>query len=291
MTRLKDWWAQGRRVAIDGQNFFVNDQGTGPCIVFLHGFPTSSHDWSDVTADLARDHRCVSFDYLGYGASDKPEDADYSSIEQTSRTVALLRHIGVDRAIIVSHDLGGILLQQLLHESSAGALDLIIEHAIFSNSSVYPDLYRPTPAQLALVDPAHGKLLARNINRTALEASLAAMFPEHPPDADRVDDFWAAISTNDGQLLWPEQLVYMAERAQSGGAWVEAMRRTQTPLGFIYGLSDEISGAQILSHAQTDLPSARCIGLPGLGHYPHVEAPAEFIGALREIIRHPVHPL
>ena len=76
MTRLEQWWAGGSFVEIGGHRYFTRVAGEGETLVFLHGFPTSSHDWADVFLDLAHDHRCITFDYLGYGASDKPADAD-----------------------------------------------------------------------------------------------------------------------------------------------------------------------------------------------------------------------
>jgi pimeloyl-ACP methyl ester carboxylesterase len=284
MSRLREWWAEGLFIEVEGHQIFTRVRGAGPTLVFLHGFPTSSHDWAEVIADFAADFRCVTFDYLGYGASDKPQNTDYSSILQTDRALMILRSLGVTKATVIAHDLGGILLQQLLHRAQHGEASLEIEQAIFANSSVYPKLYRPTPTQLALVDPAKGKLLARQITQASLAALLTAMFPAHPPTSDRIDDLWAAISRNDGQHLWPEQLVYMAERAALGEAWVDAMRQTKTTLGFIYGLADPISGAHIIAEAEADLPDARCIGLAGLGHYPQIESAQEFSAALRQLL-------
>lgn len=285
MSRLQEWWAKGRYVQIDGHNIFTRVTGTGPTLVFLHGFPTSSHDWAEVIADLALDYRCVTFDYLGYGASDKPRNVGYSSMVQTDRALAVLPSLDVSSATIIGHDLGGILLQQILHRSLHGNLPFAIERAIFANSSVYPKLYRPTPTQTALADPVHGRDLARKVTRETLTASFAAIFPAHPPGPDRMEDLWAAISRDDGQHLWPDHLVYMAERAERGADWVDAMRGTRTPLGFVYGLADPISGAQIVAEVEKDLPSARCIGLPNLGHYPQIESASEFGSALRRLLQ------
>jgi pimeloyl-ACP methyl ester carboxylesterase len=290
MIRLEDWWSEGRFVPLDGHRIYTRDQGTGPTLVFLHGFPSSSHDWAPVISDLASDYRCVTFDYLGYGASDKPADADYSSIQQTTRALRVLESLGVEQARFVAHDLGGILLQQILYRAAEGTADIAIAQAVFANSSVFAELYRPTPMQLALVDPAQGKALARQISRETLLASLATLFPSHPPTAEVLEDLWTAISRGDGQHLWPEHLVYMAERAEQGGGWVDAMRSAGYPVGFIYGLADPISGEQILARAQHELPTARCVGLPGLGHYPQVEGPAAFTQALRDVLARPVRP-
>tara|TARA_R110001606_G_C15391855_1_gene651680 strand:+ start:25 stop:456 length:432 start_codon:yes stop_codon:yes gene_type:complete len=131
------------------------------------------------------------------------------------------------------------------------------------------------------VDPEQGRQIAQQINQPMLEAALTAMFPTHVPAPERIGDLWKAISRNDGQLLWPDHLVYMRERAEQGRLLVEAMHSTSSGLSFIYGLSDGISGAHILARAEADLPEAECIGLAGLGHYPQVEAPTDYIRALR----------
>ena len=284
MIDLNEWWDSGEFIDVEGHRIFARVQGEGPTLVFLHGFPTSSHDWAGVIAELASDHRCVTFDHLGYGASDKPVDANYSSILQTDRALAVLRRLSVKTATVIGHDFGGILLQQYLHRASRGPIGLTIERAVFSNSSVYPDLYRPTPTQVALVDSAQGKMLARQISREMLMASTGSMFPSYSPTPEQVEGMWNSIARENGQHLWPEQLVYMAERAEHGHEWVQAMHQTATPLGFIYGLADPISGAQILARAEVELPRANCVGLEGLGHYPQVESPHAFAEALRAML-------
>ena len=49
---------------------FCRVEGDGPWLTLLHGFPTSSWDWSRVAPDLARSHRLLGFDFLGFGDSD-----------------------------------------------------------------------------------------------------------------------------------------------------------------------------------------------------------------------------
>ncbi len=284
MTTLAEWWTRGAILDLDAHRISTHVQGDGPTLVFLHGFPTSSHDWAEVIADLSRDFRCVTFDYLGYGASDKPSDADYSSMVQTHRALAILEKLGVRSATVVGHDLGGILLQQLLQLSANKSSRLTVDHAVFINSSVYADLYRPTPAQLALADPLHGPAIAAQLSRSTLEASLAPLFPGHPLSEARADELWEAITLQDGQLLWPQQLIYMAERTAHGAAWEDALHATSARLSFIYGLADPISGAQVLGRVATDLPKASRVGLPGLGHFPQVEAAFDVVRALRSVL-------
>ena len=86
-----------------------------PTIVILHGFPGSTFDWRHVVDDLAADHRVVGHDFVGFGLSDKPVDADYSLFTQADRTERVLQALDVERAVIVAHDVGDTVAAELLH--------------------------------------------------------------------------------------------------------------------------------------------------------------------------------
>ncbi|MDI4234101.1 alpha/beta hydrolase [Bradyrhizobium sp. Arg237L] len=284
MTRLAEWWSGGSTIEVDGHAIFTQVEGSGPTVVFLHGFPTSSHDWAGVIASLRDCYRCVTFDYLGYGASEKPTDADYSALLQTDRALAILASLGVTEADVVAHDLGGILLQDILHRQFGGRLELGLRQAIFMNSSVYAGLYRPSPAQLALADPVQGPMIAQSISRTTLEDAMAPLFPSRQLAAPELDDMWDAIRRANGQLLWPQHLVYMAERSRLSRQWEATLSRTSIKLGFVYGAADPISGGAIIERASAELPNARVTALADLGHFPQLERPDEVADALAELL-------
>ncbi|WP_454631049.1 alpha/beta fold hydrolase [Bradyrhizobium cenepequi] len=284
MTRLAEWWDGGSTVEVDGHAIFTRVEGSGRAVVFLHGFPTSSHDWAGVIARLRDRYRCVTFDYLGYGASEKPGNADYSALIQTDRALAILATLGVTEADIVAHDLGGILLQDMLHRQLESRQELGPRQAIFMNSSVYAELYRPSPTQLALADPVQGPIIARSLSRATFEGAMAPLFPSRRLAASELDDMWDAIRREDGQLLWPQHLVYMAERSRLSPQWEAALSQTSVKLGFVYGAADPISGSAILERASAKLPNARVTALADLGHYPQLERPDEVADALAKLL-------
>lgn len=61
-----------------GHRIAFRRRGQGPVVLVLHGFPTWSYDYAEVANDLARDHDVITLDFLGYGASDKPNPYEYS---------------------------------------------------------------------------------------------------------------------------------------------------------------------------------------------------------------------
>ncbi|WP_026122199.1 alpha/beta fold hydrolase [Nocardiopsis halotolerans] len=95
----------------DGVALNVAVGGTGSPIVLLHGFPQTHLMWRHVAADLAADHTVICPDLRGYGDSDKPADTDgraYSKRTMAADVVALARALGHDRFALAGHDRGAL---------------------------------------------------------------------------------------------------------------------------------------------------------------------------------------
>jgi len=97
------------RVERDRGSLYVRDfPGSGPAFVVLHGFPDNSHIYDHLIPHLvAAGRRTVAIDFLGFGASDKPEGAHYSFDQQLGDLEAVVTSLGLDKIIPVGHDAGG----------------------------------------------------------------------------------------------------------------------------------------------------------------------------------------
>ncbi|MET7704156.1 alpha/beta hydrolase [Streptomyces sp. NPDC005485] len=85
--------------------------GSGSPVVLLHGFPQTHLMWRHVAADLAADHTVICPDLRGYGASDKPVEADgttYAKRTMAADIVALVRALGHERFALAGHDRGAL---------------------------------------------------------------------------------------------------------------------------------------------------------------------------------------
>ena len=96
-----------RQVVVDGHRLSYREAGDGPPVLLLHGIPTSSELWRDVIPTLARTRRVVAPDLLNYGRSDKPARADVSINAQARLMLGLMDALGLRRADVVAHDIGG----------------------------------------------------------------------------------------------------------------------------------------------------------------------------------------
>jgi pimeloyl-ACP methyl ester carboxylesterase len=82
--------------------------GIGPAFVLLHGFPDNLHIYDELIPHLvAAERRVVTFDFLGYGASDKPAGASYSFKQQQDDLEAVVEALHLDKFVPVGHDAGG----------------------------------------------------------------------------------------------------------------------------------------------------------------------------------------
>lgn len=107
---------RGEFIDLSGARLYyyaAGTRGSGNPVVFIHGFPTSGHLWSDVVPLMPAGHRLVVLDLLGYGRSDRPLSRPVDATAQADRVVALLDELRIERACIVGHGFGGGVAQSI----------------------------------------------------------------------------------------------------------------------------------------------------------------------------------
>jgi pimeloyl-ACP methyl ester carboxylesterase len=283
---VEAWRARGQVLSVDGNRVFTVDLGPrdAPVVHILHGFPSSTFDWHHVVADLAADHRVVAYDFVGFGLSEKPVDADYSLFTQTDRTERILDLLGVEREVIVAHDLGDTVAAELLHRHTAGTLPLDISGCVLTNGSIFIDLARLTDGQqllLALPDEP----LAESLGSEALRSGLAATFPAGSPGADELDAIVALLEHEGGDLLLPRLIRYITERRRNQERWTAGLVAASPPVAAVWGETDPIAVPAMADRLERLRGNSgneiEVVRWPGGGHWPPLERPAELAGLIR----------
>ncbi len=97
-----------RRVVTNGIELNIAEQGEGPLVLMLHGFPESWYSWRHQFAPLAAaGFHAVAPDMRGYGKSDKPHNIDaYNQVQVVNDIVGLIPALGYQTAIVFGHDWG-----------------------------------------------------------------------------------------------------------------------------------------------------------------------------------------
>jgi pimeloyl-ACP methyl ester carboxylesterase len=125
-----------------------------------------------------------------------------------------------------------------------------------------------------------GPLIARLTSFRAFAANMRRLWGSRPLPTAELRELWAAVSRERGTRVMPGLIGYMAERRQHRARWVGALEQLDAPLSVIIGLDDPISGAHVAAGCRELFPQAKVIDLPGVGHYPQLEAPERVLAAL-----------
>lgn len=253
----------GRIVDLPGGDLQVREDGPrdAPAVVMLHGFACSIHWWDQMTPALARDHRVIRFDLLGHGGSEKPTKG-YGMESQARLVAGALDRLGVRRAAVVGHSMGGSVATALAEQRPA----LVESLVILDSPSKSGDAELPLTARLGFV-PVLGQAIKRVVPdgmvRDGLESAFAAGFDV--PD-EFVEDFRDMTYTSyDDSHRGADD--YSKERGLA-----ERLADESVPLLVVFGSDDEVVDPKS-AQGYRRVPGARIVVLDGVGHSPHVERP------------------
>lgn len=102
-------------------------------MLFIHGFPEFWYSWRHQIVEFNKDYWCIAVDMRGYGDSEKPENVSSYHINLLAEDIRdFIRNLGREKAIIISHDWGGIIACRLrdIYPESMAAL------VMFSSTSI-----------------------------------------------------------------------------------------------------------------------------------------------------------
>ncbi len=283
---LQQWRDGGRTFVHSGHTHFYRDEGSGPLLLCVHGYPTSSWDWHRVWPLLVGRYRLVALDMLGFGFSDKPRKHDYSIGEQATLHEALLASLGIGQVHVLAHDYGDTVAQELLarhaQRHSNGEQGLQLASVTLLNGGLFPEAHRARTIQTLLRSPL-GPLLVRLLDQRAFARSFTPIFgASTQPDAAELTRFWALIEHHGGRLLMGRLLHYIAERKRHRERWAAALADAPMPLQLVVGMDDPVSGAHMARRYRELVPRGGLVELAGIGHYPQWESPARVAEAVLE---------
>ena len=278
---LAAWRAAGGEFRYRGHAVFVRSEGDpgAQALLLVHGFPTASWDWHALWPALSARYRVHTLDLLGFGFSAKPRRYDYSLVDQAQLCEAFLRSEGVRDYHLLAHDYGDSVAQELLARQDEPGERPRLRSLAFLNGGLFPETHRAVPVQKLLLSPI-GPVVARLAGKDSFATSLRRIFGAlTPPSAEVIDAFWTLLRHNDGQAVMHRLIRYIPERRRQRERWLHAMQAGTVPLKLIDGSADPVSGAHMATRYRELVPNADVTELPGIGHYPQVEAPEAVLAA------------
>jgi haloalkane dehalogenase len=253
--------------------------GTGPPLVLMHGFPDSTHLYDRLMPHLGG-RAAVRFDFLGWGASDKPAGYPYTSDNQTGDLAAVIGALDAERVVLVAHDASG-----------PPAIDWALEHPdrvaglVLLNTYYQPMPSLRRPPAIALYSTPLLRTLTRAIMRRsdALDRRLyhwqVGTFIRDPAVRDELLAQLYPQFTAARPAFWRlnEDLLPTVLRRRRR---VPQMRRFQPPVRVIFGARDRYLNPGVARRLAAAFPNSDLHLLPEAGHYVQVDEPAQVAALL-----------
>ncbi|MEY4975994.1 MAG: 2-hydroxy-6-oxononadienedioate/2-hydroxy-6-oxononatrienedioate hydrolase [Pseudomonadota bacterium] len=241
----------------------VRDSGPrdAPAVVLLHGFGSSLQTWDDWAEGLSKTHRVIRLDLPGSGLSPPDPAHDYSDARSLQMLLALLDELGVQRASLVGHSMGGRIAWTLAarHPERTERLVLVAPDGFASFGIEYGK---------AMDVPASWGLMRHALPRAVLRMNLQAAYarPESLTEA-RVTRYHELLRAPGARRAMLDRLRQTVLQAP-----VPLLRQIRAPTLLVWGEADAMIP---FVHAQDYLQAiagSRLAAFAGTGHLPQEEA-------------------
>jgi pimeloyl-ACP methyl ester carboxylesterase len=300
-AQLEDWRSRGRSFDYLGFEVFYRQEGTGPGLLLIHGYPFSSFDWHPIWLALTERFTVIAPDMLGMGFSAKPVEYEYSVHDHADMHEALLRHLGVSECHVLAHDIGDSVAQELLsryEEREAGSRPYAIGSITWLNGGMFIEVYRPRLIQTLTAKTPLGGLFAKYPrlflpDRVVRQAINELFGPNTKPSDELWQQFSEIVDHNDGRRVTHKVGRFIIDRYHHRNRWVRAMRETSVPMRFIDGPCDPNSGRHMADRYSELIPKPDVVLLgDDIGHWPQIEDPqgvlTHFLEFVEALAQHPV---
>lgn len=275
MSELKFLELHGDRVAF-------RDQGEGEVLLLIHGMAGSSETWRSVIPPLAKKFRVIAPDLLGHGESAKPR-TDYSLGAFAVWLRDFLDELGVSRATVIGHSLGGGVAMQFVYQHPDYAQRLIL----ISSGGLGPDvgwvlrLLSAPGAELVLPVIAPTPVLSVG---NKLRSWLRGAGIQSPRGAE-LWNAYSSLSDGETRQSFLKTLRSVVDyRGQAVSALNRLRLREELPVMAIWGERDGIIPVDHAYAAQEARTDARLEVLPDVGHFAQVEAPMRVVELIEDFI-------
>jgi pimeloyl-ACP methyl ester carboxylesterase len=270
-------------IELHGHQVVYRVAGDGPPVVLIHGMVNASRHWAAVAERLAERHLVIAPDLIGHGDSATPR-GDYSLGAHAAVIRDLLSALGIERATMVGHSLGGGIAMVYFWQFPERVDRLALVSSGGLGDEVSPLLRSAAlPGASALISLATHRRVTGTLDRAGialrergswigaqLQAVARALRPlESPGQREAFVQSLRAVIDRHGQRVSATDRLYLLRDMPTLIAWGE--RDRTIPLE--HGVA-----------AHEAIPGSRFVTIPGAAHFPHLERPDELAGALLEFV-------
>jgi pimeloyl-ACP methyl ester carboxylesterase len=274
---------QAQTISIHGHEVRYFRAGEGPALLLVHGMAGSASTWKHVLPRLARDYTVIAPDLLGHGRSAKPR-SDYSLGNFAAGLRDLLVALGIERATVVGHSLGGGIAMQLAYQHPERVERLVLVGSGGLGREVSPILRMLTlPGAeylMPLLFTSYSRELGNKISMMLHRGGLRA------PAAEETWRAYVSLTEGENRAAFVKTLRSVIDLSgQSVSAHDRLYLAAHMPTMIMWGERDFIIPVEHAHVAHAAMPGSRLELFPESGHFPHSEEPDKFIHTLRDFLR------
>jgi pimeloyl-ACP methyl ester carboxylesterase len=274
-----DWPALQRRIELGGEQVNVLDTGgSGPPLLFVHGWSANWQSWLLTIPAFMRTHRCVALDLPGFGQSPMP--AGPISIHGYAATVdALCDALGIEVVSVVGNSMGGFIGAELALSFPTRVERLVL----VSPAGLSIEQMRPGPALAIarLVDaglPYASRFESPIVRRTRLRRAAMQWVVRYPERLSLPLTQELVMSTGKPGFV-------PALRALTSYSFRERLGEIEIPVLIVWGREDMLVPVQDAdAYAELIGPNARVVIFDDTGHMPMIERPSRFNRLVAEFL-------
>jgi pimeloyl-ACP methyl ester carboxylesterase len=263
--------------ASDGINLYYEEAGSGAPLIFVHEFAGDHRSWEPQMRYFSRRYRCIAYNARGYPPSDVPEDpARYSQERARDDVIAVLDHLGIDRAHVVGLSMGGFATLHVGLAHPHRARSLVIAGCGYGAQPGDEDRFRAECAAAAAGFEAEGapafRKYAAGPTRMRFRAKNPRAWQEFADQLAAHSPRGAALTLRGVQMRRP--MLYQLD----GG-----MKQIAVPTLVVTGDEDDpcLEASLLLKRS---IPTAGLVVLPRAGHTINIEDPEAFNAAVAEFL-------
>lgn len=266
---------------LDGLTLHYVVEGRGPATVLVHGLGGFAESWRHTIAALRGHGTVIALDLPGFGRSSKPR-LEYRVTLHARAVAGLLRALGLERARLVGHSLGGAVAA-----TCAVRFPAAVERLALLGAAVPGFPLRPSLVYRLMALPGVGEIVSGVITPGLCAAALRRCFARPVEDeiAFLVGHQYAARASPAGRAAYLSTLrAVKADFTVDGDAFRDALARLSLPTLVIHGHQDPVVP---IAHPQAvvrSLAAAQGRWLDRCGHFPQIEHAATVSGWLADFL-------
>jgi len=265
---------------VDGGRIHYVDEGEGPVVLMVHGTPTWSFLYRRFIRDLARDHRVIAPDNMGFGLSDKPRGWGYRPEDHASNLARLIDALDLRDFVLVVHDFGGP-----IGLSYAEAHPERVRGLVLFNTWLWSLRNSPAERVARVMGGPIGRFLYLRMNFSP-RVILPAAFGDRRKLTKSVHRHYLKpfASPKDRIAPWTLARELLGSNDWYDRLWQRRDRLAGKPALILWGMMDPAFKPDALDRWRTALPAARVVEFPEAGHFVQEEAPDEAIREIRAFL-------